>query len=1375
MAKVIPIGQPANQEERKTIAWLRDHLPDDYYVVHNFEVEQYDQPFEVDICLITPHALYIIDVKGVHGRVDVNGNNWHPENRAPYKSPLPKLRGNAKALSGEISRRNPRNNDLRKIYTDAVVILSVDDCEFNDPENRERGQVIYLKNSTRFFTDASRISDHYTKNVLRYYNIISEALGESVKKPQHGLRLGNWEVAETLQVKESFKEYRGFNPAVGINSGTVLMRAYDADPYQSPEERKKQERLLQNAYRALLKLPTHTAIVAAKDFFTTETEDQFILITEDIPSETLANHIHDSKLALTLDQKKRVVRDIFTALAHCHQHDVVHRNINPKNILMGLDGQPRLTDFDYAKIGKEQTTTIADEIQQRLESRYKAPEIWADETAASPASDVYSFALVIYELFTGEEAFSSATQAVERSGQFIKPVSQFNRQLPQGFDDWLEQLKQSDPSQRPDANTAHHLFDALWQPAEPVMPVVKQPEPETPQPEVNYKKLPSGHLLAGKFVVQKALGKPGGFGIVYKATDTLGDVPRAIKLILQDRESVLERLKQEYRTLLKLPEHPYVVRVYDASVLPNDGPPYIVFEYLQGLDVSELMKAGSLTLHEIWQMGKQVAEGLAHLHEHNVWHCDIKPQNLIWQQGKVKIIDFNVSVEAEDLSHGGGSKKYLPPDLDIINPPQASDLVDRDLYALGVTLYRAITGESPWANTQIPPPGQTARNPNEFSRCVDLHDNVSAVLLKLIAPRRADRFESAEQVLSALKKVSQLRKLLPKDDESTSQFHLPPLADGSMPGKSAFHDYLLTLYSQSRHSNSGTRGLDDYARLIYVDTKLDTHLMPMVLAGALRLVIITGNAGDGKTAFLQQLETEVRKRNVNVHLNPEGNGCHFDLDGQRFLSNYDGSQDEGNKDNEQVLLDFLSPFAGADNTQWPQHETRLIAINEGRLIDFLAAHKADFAYLHHIVSQGLERGEVQSEVAVVNLNLRNVLAGEQGASIFERLLNSMVDHKVWKGCDDCGIREKCYVRFNVTTFQDQQVGGKVVQRLKRLYELTHLRNQLHITLRDLRSALAYMLVGEHSCAEIRDFYQEGRRDKILQGYYYNAWCGAEGNEDRLLSLLQDVDGAFGNNPGQDRGLDFIGRRAVDWLSFEERNDYDRELLDQKHAALPGDTHLKNRAQRYQEHRNFVGMMRRKAWFESRGEQWKLLSVYRSANRLLGLLRGEDDLEQAKQQVIYAMNRGEGLYDPGRFDGQLAMQVRRVNKGTIRSFRLFPADVFTMKIKDAAVKAAYVEHEPTQLVLEYQGQGGMQATLALDLDLFEMLQRLHEGYVPGVEERQGYYLSLTVFKHVLASAPYQEVLLTSDGRHYQRISRNEVGVLLLDAEPGTGSTGREVSA
>lgn len=1371
MAQVFAIGDAVNDEERKAIAWLKDKLPDDYFVIHSFEVEQFDQLFEVDICVVAPHAIYLVDAKGIHGQVEVDGTTWHTSHSS-YRSPLPKLRGNAKSLSGLICKQNRANRALKNIYVDTAVVLTIDDCMFKDPDDRERGHVVSLKNSTRFFTDSARIPDRFDRNVTKYIQIIAEALGKSAKKRSHGERYGNWEVADTLTDNEYFTEYRAFNVTAGRKGGTVIAKAYKADPYLPEEERIKQRRLLENAYRAIAKMPPHSAIVGVKDFFVTEAQDKYILLTDDIPGDSLSAKLKDSSSLLTLDQKKRVVKDMLLALSHMCRNDVVHRNITPEHILIGLDGQPRLIDFDYARIGAENTTTIADEVQERISNRYKAPELWADNKSASCASDIYSLGLVIYELFSGDVAFDTVTQAIEKSCEFSSKLSANNKQLPKELDTWLQSLCHKESLERLTAEQALERFNELWQPKTVIKEVEvqtkEQPKKKTglaekPEVTVNYKRLNNGYQLSNKYVVQQPLGKPGGFGIVYKVTDTFGDVSRAIKLILHDRESVLERLKQEYRTLLKLPEHPYVVKVFDADVLPNDGPPYIVFEYLEGLDVSELIQQRSLTTHEVWTMAKQVAEGLKHLHDHSIYHCDIKPQNLIWKDGKVRIIDFNVSVDAEDLSLGGGSRKYLPPDLNITETPQASDLVDRDLYALGITLYRAMTGEYPWPNTQCPPLDELARHPSEFTHSFNLTDDVSSILLKLIAPKRVDRFETAEQLLGALNKVQQLKKAQALAEESTSQFHLPPLADGSNPSKSAFHDYLLTLYSQSRHSNSGTRGLDDYAKLIYVDTALDTELAPAVLAGQLRLVLITGNAGDGKTAFLQQLESLVESQGTTITLNSQGNGCSFEINGHQYVTNYDGSQDEGDKDNEVVLDEFFNAYQGDDIDNWPHNETRLIAINEGRLVDFLSQHASEFPALKTLVEASLTDGSVQNEVAVVNLNMRDVLASTQTQprSIFERIIGKMTSAKVWQGCDYCALKDKCYVKHNIATFQDEQTGPKVVERLGYLYKLTSLRNQLHITMRDLRSALSYMLVGEYSCAEIKDIYANGEAEKILSGYYFNSWCGSESSQDRLLKLLRETDIAQGSDVRLDRGLDFLGLKAVDWLQFEQRSDHENNLLENAHQALPSGTSLSESKERYLSHRNVVGMLRRKAYFERRGENWQGLLPYRSAKLLVNFLEGDTPLNDAKTLAINAINRGEGLHNPMYFNGQLAMQVRKVNQGTIKSYRLFPSDVFSIEVKDSAMNSLFIEHSPQSLLLKYQDETGLNAELDLDLDLFEMLQRLNQGYVPSAQAEQSFYLSLTVFKNVLASAPYQEVLLTTNGQRYEKIIRDESGILQME--------------
>ena len=145
---------------------------------------------------------------------------------------------------------------------------------------------------------------------------------------------------------------------------------------------------------------------------------------------------------------------------------------------------------------------------------------------------------------------------------------------------------------------------------------------------------------------------------------------------------------------------------------------------------------------------------------------------------------------------------------------------------------------------------------------------------------------------------------------------------------------LTSLFSQSRTSNSGTRGLDDFSRWAYVNTRIDRDLYLRIVSGALRLVLITGNAGDGKTAFIQMVEARLeRDEGAKVERRLAGNGIVAKVGPQRFETNWDGSQDEGDRTNDAVLREFFLPFAGAAPKP-PASDTRIIAINEGRLSTF---------------------------------------------------------------------------------------------------------------------------------------------------------------------------------------------------------------------------------------------------------------------------------------------------------------------------------------------------------------------------------------------------------------------------------------------------------
>lgn len=121
-------------------------------------------------------------------------------------------------------------------------------------------------------------------------------------------------------------------------------------------------------------------------------------------------------------------------------------------------------------------------------------------------------------------------------------------------------------------------------------------------------------------------------------------------------------------------------------------------------------------------------------------------------------------------------------------------------------------------------------------------------------------------------------------------------------------EYLNSLYSQSHHGNGGTRAgnkINVFDGLTYTETKLDKKLIADIEALKYKLIIITGNAGDGKTAFIHRIEN----RGANKQAFSTNNGSEFWISGVRFESNYDGSQDEGTKGNDAVLEEFLSSCA----------------------------------------------------------------------------------------------------------------------------------------------------------------------------------------------------------------------------------------------------------------------------------------------------------------------------------------------------------------------------------------------------------------------------------------------------------------------------------
>ena len=213
-------------------------------------------------------------------------------------------------------------------------------------------------------------------------------------------------------------------------------------------------------------------------------------------------------------------------------------------------------------------------------------------------------------------------------------------------------------------------------------------------------------LLGGRFALVREIGS-GGMSIVFLGRDEVLDRPVAVKILNPDLEDsgVSARFRREGRTAAKL-SHPNIVQVYDAGEDELEGREisYIVVEYVPGGDLKDLIdRRGPLPEIMLSRIGADVADGLAHAHERDVIHRDIKPQKvLVDDYGSPKLTDFGIA-RALDADPSTSTGSYLGTAL-YSSPEQLRGEVmtpKSDIYSLGATLYHAAVGQPPFSGDPL--------------------------------------------------------------------------------------------------------------------------------------------------------------------------------------------------------------------------------------------------------------------------------------------------------------------------------------------------------------------------------------------------------------------------------------------------------------------------------------------------------------------------------------------------------------------------------------------------------------------------------------------------------------------------------------------------
>jgi serine/threonine protein kinase/chemotaxis signal transduction protein len=225
--------------------------------------------------------------------------------------------------------------------------------------------------------------------------------------------------------------------------------------------------------------------------------------------------------------------------------------------------------------------------------------------------------------------------------------------------------------------------------------------------------------LGAKYTLTRLIGT-GSMGAVYRAQHhALDDVAIKVMLGPPDNQKLSQRFLREARALRKL-RHPHAVLVYDLERSPN-GLTYMVMEMVEGLSLrDELKRRGPLTLLEMVEMAEAVCDALEEAHERGIIHRDLKPDNILLAEERapagdvsrvVKIVDFGIA-KVRGTQQGGaeismqltkqgapiGTPFYMSPEQWFGDGPGGFTALDgrTDIYALGCTLYEALTGYPPF-------------------------------------------------------------------------------------------------------------------------------------------------------------------------------------------------------------------------------------------------------------------------------------------------------------------------------------------------------------------------------------------------------------------------------------------------------------------------------------------------------------------------------------------------------------------------------------------------------------------------------------------------------------------------------------------------------
>ena len=787
---------------------------------------------------------------------------------------------------------------------------------------------------------------------------------------------------------------------------------------------------------------------------------------------------------------------------------MVHRNLSPATILVMHDNSAVLTGFGHAKIPSD--VSLADmEVPEGEWSVVVASEVREDTLGvAGPHSDIHSLCASLQVLFNdpGEDWQASGAARVFATGMKDPPgarlpLAELDRQL-------TELLGGSVPT--PVAPPARFWTEGQIVP-----------------------------FRGREYRIVARLGS-GGAGTAFKVVELDPSTKEEIGTFVgkvAHNESNGDRVRRCYQLAREpISRHPAFSSIFEVATEWRDNQFAALLTWIEGAPLADF--AGVLPLlAQQYQTEAQalaarwlrtICEALDTLHRNRLVHGDVSPRNMIVSGEDLVLTDYDSVTRIGDPKSSTDTVLYSSPSSQRNGKAVPGD----DLYALAASFFHVLFDTEPFRRDG----DRCLRGALDWDKAGrEEYPGLMEFLDKATHPDSNKRLTSVADALKALSEPadSDSDKVVEKPPEGAEE---PPAAPPKrQPNEVPWLRHLLASYPGSRWGNRETRGLDtEFAEQTYVETGMEEALLDDILGRRVRLVILCGNAGDGKTALLQYLAEALGmgQHNSSARIVDE-----VVEDGLRVRMNLDGSAAHKGRSADEMLDEFFEPFRDGEPSEDIVH---LLAVNDGRLLEWIdrspttsltsslldrleatlwdtpddqAPQQEEYIAFHHL--------NRRSHVGSVESNGKRITTGFL-ERLLDRLYGGKLSQETWKPCATCSAQEGCEVYRAAKLFgpgdlpgtEPEAVRRRARERLFKALQAVHFRGKTHITVRELRSALVYILFGTRYCTD----YHKGIA--VSERPYWDRAFAADSprRQGEVLREFVHLDPALEAHPKIDRHL-----------------------------------------------------------------------------------------------------------------------------------------------------------------------------------------------------------------------------------------------------------------